>query len=207
MAKKSGPDRGRKECSHEVRTKLRTHKVEIRFDRHSGEFFTQFSGEEFTDPSIRGLEGLLLKKAESLDHIEWKRWIAYSLLEHTDGYVNSYRYYQDGKQSFVGIEIDCVDLSVPQRGVARRYRYRVVDDDGTVQPILDKQKMGHIWDQERKLVEFTPERWSTLRKVQETILDARRKLGELLDGDGSDDVACRIDSMSSTLLAIGDGHE
>ena len=196
MAKKWGPDRGRKECSHEVRTHLRTYKVEIRFDRWEGDFFAQFNGKEFKDPSIRGLEALLLEKAEDLDHLEWEQWIAYKLLEYSNGYGSSYAKYQDGPgRSFVGIQFDCVDLSVPQKGIARRYRERNVDEDGIVESI-DESHLGYIWDRMDKLVPFSAERWVTLRKVRMAIIDARKKLGELLDHEDQDEVVKLIDTAA-----------
>jgi hypothetical protein len=201
MARKWGPNRGRRECFHEVRTQLRTTKVEIRFDRNTGEFFSQLNGEEFKDASLKELEALLLEEAEKADNIDWERWVEYEL--HQGGHT-SYVRYQDSSVPIVGIRFDCLDLSIPQKGIARRTRRRRVDDAGNVEPIQEDY-LGEIYTQGRnKLIRFTPGRWVSFKKIESAIVGARKMLGQLLDADDAED---QLDSMTSPLLAAGQIQE
>ena len=203
MAGRYGSQRGRKECIHEVRTKLRTHNVEIRFDRHEGDFFADLNGQEFKDPSIKELEAILLEEASKADNVTWETWIVYTLVN-VEHHYGGQRKYQDLNEPVVGIKFKCVDISVKQEGVSPRERNRRVDDNGTIEDIGDND-FGHVayWDISQKKIQFTPERWVALRGVESVILDARKKLGLLLDADEQSDVEGRLDSMTTPLLMTG----
>ncbi len=208
MGKKFGPDRGRRECFHEVRTAMRTYKVEIRFDRNEGNFFAQFTGREFADTSIKKLQERLCDEAGKADSVQWERWIQYELIDH--GY-SSYQRYHQGNEPLVGLKFECVDLSIPEEGVARRHISRRVDDQGNVVPLDERfvgdldTFLGDIWDKRSKdkIIRFTPDRWAALKQIQAVIIDARRKLGQLLDADEPDDVENQLDSMTTPLLMAG----
>jgi hypothetical protein len=203
MAGKYGAQRGRKECVHEVRTKLRTHKVEIRFDRHEGDFFADLNGQEFKDPSIKELEAILRKEASKADNIAWETWIVYTLIN-TEHHYGGRRKYQDLSDPVVGIKFKCVDIAVKQEGVSPRERRRRVDEDGIIEDISSND-LGQVayLDMDQKRIKFTPDRWVALKGVQSVIADARKKLGLLLDADERSDVEDRLDSMTTPLLMTG----
>ena len=114
------------------------------------------------------------------------------------------RKYQDLNEPVVGIQFKCVDIAVKQEGVAPRERDRRVDDGGVIEDVRGDD-YGHVfrWDMEQKKVRFTPERWVALKGVQSAIIDARKKLGLLLDADEQSDVEVRLDSMTTPLLMTG----
>lgn len=211
MPSKFGPTRGRRECFHEIRTRIRTVKVEIRFDRNFGNFFAQLNGEEFVNPSIKKLEGILREEAEKTDSLQWERWISYELIDSGYQDFNSHEKYQDTDNPVVGITFECVDLSIPQEGVVRRSIDLKVDDKGNVEPLNERwvgdveSYVGNIWStcSGVKLIRFTPDRWVALMQIQAVIIDARRKLGQLLDADDQDDVEVQLDSMTAPLLMTG----
>jgi hypothetical protein len=177
--------------------------VEIRFDRHEGDFFADLNGQEFKDPSIKELEAILMEEASKADNVTWETWIVYTLVN-TDHHYGGKRKYQDLNEPVVGIKFKCVDLSVSQEGVSPRERNRRVDDDGVVEDMRPND-FGHVayLDMDEKRVRFTPERWVALKGVQAVIVDARKKLGLLLDADDRSDVEVRLDSMKTPLLMTG----
>ena len=204
MAGKHGPNRGRRECIHKVRTTLRTFEVEIRFDRNEGVFFALLEEEEFKDESIRELEDTLEEKAREMDNVTWETWISYQLVD--DGTYktnNKIKYHQEDK-AVVGVNFKCVDLSVKQEGIAQRERDRRPDDDGCLDEI-NEDSLGQVnyWHSGIKKIRFTPERWRALKQIEAAIIDARKKLGSLLDVDDHADVEVQLDSMTTPLLLAG----
>ena len=187
---------------------MRTYEVEIRFDRLTGVFFAIFQGTEYKDPSINVLKDQLLEEAGKADSVQWERWIQYELIT---GFYDSYQYYHQGNEPMVGLRFECVDLSIPATGVARRHISRSVDGEGNVEPLDERfvgdldTFLGDIWDKKSKdkIIRFTPDRWMAMMKIQAVICNARRMLGELLDADDADDIEERLDSMTAPLLMAG----
>jgi hypothetical protein len=219
---KYGPNRGRREAIEEITSRLRSHKVEIRFDRFEGAFFAAFGGKEYRNVSINALRETLKEKATTLDEVKWEKWIEYE--------VDSFARHSWGKKAntSVGLEFSVLELSVSQKGVIRRERRAKIDyKRGTVEfaedmPAMfdeegtraDQDPFGSVHESGHRalLIRYTPHRLKLLLEIQGAIFQARAKLHALLaegqektgKGEEAETVAKALDAVTQVLLLPGD---
>lgn len=171
----------------DVETSLKTHRLDVLFDRGSGTFSVQFGVLRFSDESFAALKERVEKAVRAAELPKFDRWIEF---EYSQGFTGGWGSFEDRRRVGLGLAFHAVDYAGPfdvDDGKYHREQWLTRDvaegDDGALVP---SEKVGRAGEgprtavrhrqQHTVLVEFTPARWAALVAIRDGIGELCRRL-------------------------------